>query len=241
MDYESFSSNSEKQPFLPLIDQPNYSSEKWIVADCNQIATQWVMNWKNWISPKFACVYGPHGSGKTHLASIFREITHGVMLTAKDAISSPRAIIAHHSHVQAFALDNIFQFPESWIFEFYNMLRERDYHLLITTLRPPSSYHFQIKDVASRLRSIPLFQLNNPDDVLFEKVLAKQLHDRGICINTKDITYLAQHIPRSFESIRLWTDQLDYYSLSFKKKISRALIYHLLAISEDPETLPSYS
>lgn len=241
MDYESFSSNSEKQPFLPLIDQPNYSSEKWIVADCNQIATQWVMNWKNWISPKFACVYGPHGSGKTHLASIFREITHGVMLTAKDAISSPRAIIAQHPHIQAFVLDNIFQFSESWIFEIYNMLLERNHHLLITAPHPPSSHHFKIKDVESRLRSIPLFPLNNPDDVLFEKVLAKQLHDRGIHINAKDTAYLAQHIPRSFESIRLWTDQLDYYSLSFKKKISRALIYHLLTLSKDPEAPLSYS
>ena len=48
-----------------------YLKEDFYVSPSNQEAYNFVNSWPRWVK-KIANIFGPHGSGKTHLASILK-------------------------------------------------------------------------------------------------------------------------------------------------------------------------
>lgn len=218
-----------EQKVLPLSFPQRYTPDTWVEADCNHLAFQWIQKWAEWPQPPFTYVWGPAGSGKTHLAHIFHAITDGYMVSDADKQISPIALMETYGDKKAFIIEDIELYDENWLFALYNTLLEYQATALWTASVAPASLAFKTPDLLSRWKGIPVFALSMPDDFTIREVLRKQLADRGIIMLDADIEYLLAHIPRSFEAIRAWANRLDWHSTQTQKKISRPLLRQLIA------------
>ncbi len=62
---------------LELAPRPALGREDFLVAPSNEVAVAWIDRWPDWPGPALA-LYGPPGSGKTHLCQVWRAASGAV-------------------------------------------------------------------------------------------------------------------------------------------------------------------
>lgn len=229
------------QRLLPLSMRADYSLSKWVMAPCNEVAARWILCRQT--DPFMACLCGESQAGKTHLGHIFAQLWGGALLSPSDKLSqspssSARAILDRFPSAQAFVLDPFDLWPEPWLFDAFNLLKERHLPTLWITSRPPQTRTFVLPDWESRLKSLPLLTVGLPDDALRKRILLKRLEDFGTRVDPDAVDELLNRIPRTWEALRHWTIRLDQMSSLLKRRISRGLIRDLLRENEAEEDLP---
>lgn len=222
---------------LPLKNTLDYSEKKWIVAKCNEIATKWVFNYEQKNTTKMCCISGSKGSGKTHILNIFKKKSNAFEFLNEHSKTSPSELIYKYKNHNSFVCDDIENFDEKWLFDIFNLLKMRNSYTLFTTNKNIYDWNFKIKDLESRIKSMNIINISQPDDSLIPYIIDKQFKDNGITIDEQTIDYLTKIIPRGFEDIIFWTNKLNEYSLFFGKKISRNLINHVLVDSSKNDDL----
>jgi chromosomal replication initiation ATPase DnaA len=160
-------------------------------------------------------------SGKTHLACIFVRLLNGALIQSPSGL--PRDLL---EGLDCVAIDSVDDFDEQWLFDAFNILKERNAYALFTSKRPVQN--FILSDLRSRMMSIPSFKLGELDDELMRNVAIKRFSDLGMSIDDDSLTYLLMRIPRSFTAINEWVTRLDESSSMLKRKISRSMIRGLL-------------
>ncbi|MHA1558652.1 MAG: hypothetical protein ACTSXG_02435, partial [Alphaproteobacteria bacterium] len=63
------------QLLLPLKNDIFYSISNWVLPHEGHIPSSWVFKWPKWGVVNFLCFYGDSGSGKTHLALVWKELS----------------------------------------------------------------------------------------------------------------------------------------------------------------------
>src|SRR5258707_5609392 len=93
---------------IDLPHRPALGRADFLVSDCNAAALGWIERWPDW--PARALVlHGPAGSGKTHLAQLWRERSAGVVVTGDElARCEPNSLAT----LRAGALDNARRTPQ---------------------------------------------------------------------------------------------------------------------------------
>jgi DnaA regulatory inactivator Hda len=211
---------------LDLIHRPAQGREDFLVAPSNQEAVSWVDQWPNWPAPALI-LYGPASSGKTHLAAVWKNKCNAKFLNSEsldkmeaDEISN----LAEHiviDHVDPWFGDKK---AETTLFHLYNIMKEEDRSLLITSRVAPSHVSFLIPDLASRLRAAPLATIHSPDDTLLCALLVKLYADRQIKINQDILNYVLPRMERSFYAAKNLVEKSDKLALSEKRPISIPLM-----------------
>jgi chromosomal replication initiation ATPase DnaA len=85
-----------------------------------------------------------------------------------------------------------------------------------------------LRDLASRLESLPIVSLTPPDDLLLRAVLVKLFADRQLVVDEHLIAYLTTRIERSFAAARAIVARLDAESMGRKRPLTRALAAEVL-------------
>lgn len=178
------------------------------MSGCNQEAHQWIMRWPDW-SSYAVIVYGPIGSGKTHLGHIWTA-------RAKAQIQ-PRLI----SDLKGNALiDHIETIEPKMLLHFLNLAKENGWSLLLTSVAAPKKLPFTLPDLTSRLLALPATPIAPPDDEALAAVMRKQFSDRQLKVDEEVIAYIAPRIERSFSKISELVEILDRASLADRKNIT---------------------
>ena len=202
-------------------------AEDFLVADCNAEAVSWIDRWPDWPAPALT-VWGPAGSGKTHLAHVWRARSGAVTVPpAALAGSNPVNLLGGRSHLVIDGADKAVD--ELALLHLYNLLAGRGGSLLLTASAPPSRWDLRTADLASRLAAGPAVAIRPPDDRLLEAVLAKQFADRQIEIGQEVLDLLLRRIERSFAAARRAVDILDRAALAGRRRITAGLVRELLA------------
>ena len=68
---------------LDFDHRPAFSGEDFLVAPPNVEAVRWLDAWPDWPAPALV-VFGPAGSGKTHLAQVFQSLSGARIVSAAD-------------------------------------------------------------------------------------------------------------------------------------------------------------
>jgi len=216
-----------EQLVLALPHRAAHGADDFLVSECNQEAVKLIDTWPKWPATAHAIV-GPAGCGKTHLANVWL-CGSGTQRMDQDQIASFEALdAASPAGVLVEDLDQL-GVEERGLFHLLNLAAERGFGILLTARQRPSAWHVGLADLASRLRSIPVTEIGEPDDDLLRAVLLKQFLDRQLNVEPQVIAYLATRMERSMESARRLVDAVDKAALSKGRRITRQLASQIMA------------
>ena len=202
-----------------------YLKEDFYVSSGNQEAYEFINSWPKWIK-RIVNIFGPPGSGKTHLASILKSKT-STLIIESDALDDK--IFFEFKTKEALIIENLNEkVSENLLFSLWNFALQDNKYFLITSNKPISTYKFKLPDLKSRASSSLMIGINLPSDDLISVILAKNFSDKQIKIEKKHIDYIIKRIDRSYEKISQFISILDKYSLKKSNPFNLKLIKEVL-------------
>ena len=109
------------------------------------------------------------------------------------------------------------------LFHLLNLAREKSFAVLVTSRKAPGELDFELPDLRSRLRALPLAVIEPPDEGLLRAVLVKLFFDRQLDVEPHVIRYLAVRMDRSMQAANALVAEIDRLALVKKKRVSRLL------------------
>jgi chromosomal replication initiation ATPase DnaA len=210
-----------QQLALALGHEESLAREDFLEGPSNAAALTLVEAWPDWPAPVMTLA-GPEGSGKSHLAAIWAAAA-GARVIAGRALgeNSPPAALA----TGALVIEDLAagDFDEPALFHILNLAREEGAYILLTARTSPAGWNIGLRDLASRLRALPVIALAAPDDALLRAVIVKLCADRQIAGDEALVGYLTTRIERSFAAARAAVALLDGEALRQKRAVNRSL------------------
>ncbi len=198
------------------------------VGDPLAAAVSLIDNWPNWPSP-VVVLAGPPGSGKSHIANIWREQAGAMPIhPLNEKGASEQAARAPVLFEDA---DRV-AFDDNELFHVINAVRQHGTSLLMTARSWPSLWPVELADLKSRLKAATVVEIGEPDDALLVQVLVKLFADRQIAADDKLVSYIAARMERSSAAAAEIVERLDRLALSRGAKISRSLAAEVLSSME---------
>lgn len=200
---------------------PALGSEDFFVSGSNEQAVKLIETWPQWAGP-IAVIAGPEGSGKTHLANVWRARSGAQAFPASQLRSAVETAL---SDSQAIVLEDIDRaaIDEDLAFHLLNLARERGFNILITARSLPGVWTILLPDLRSRLRSAALVKIDEPDEALLGAVLVKLFADRQISVEPGVIGYLLRRMDRSMAAAQKLVDGLDRAAFAEQRRVTRQL------------------
>lgn len=213
------------QLVLGLQHDPALSDADFFVTASNEAAHRLIETWPDWPAPA-AIIYGPPGSGKTHLANIWRVRAAAALLPAAAYTTQHLA----DSRPGNIALDDAdrARLDETAVFHLLNMAREQRFSVLLTSRAAPGQWAVSLPDLRSRIRSYPAVAISQPDDELLSAVVVKLFADRQLTLAPEAVPYLIHRTERSLQAIEAVVSEIDRASLASHRRLTKAFIASVL-------------
>lgn len=221
---------SVQQLTLDFPCRPALGLEDFFVSSSNRAAIELIDQWPNWPA---SAVYlqGPKGSGKSHLAHVWQTSSRAKIFTAAsysrdDCETFDTASIVIEDLDQGIG-------DEQALFHLINLGRERNFTILFTGSVAPGQIEISLPDLRSRVRSMALCNIEQPDDMLLKTMMIKQFHDRQLDVSPQLIEYLMPRMERSFEGVQKLVETLDQAALAAGRRLTRQFAGEVLRLQED--------
>lgn len=223
-----------RQLVLDLSHRQALGEEDFLVSRSNAAAVELIDRWPDWPHPA-SVVVGPRGSGKSHLANVWRLRSSADLIAAGAITDAAVAALADRGALVVEDLDWGIG-DERALFHLLNRARESTLSVLLTSRSAPGDLAFRIPDLRSRLRALPVVELNPPDEALLKAVLVKLFCDRQLTVEPSVIEYLSLRMERSMEAASRVVAAVDRLALAMHRKVTRPLAAEALAsLSETGE------
>jgi chromosomal replication initiation ATPase DnaA len=225
-DANSTGSRRKRSEQLPLAFTHDAASSRddLLISDPLSAAVTIVDSWPNWPSP-VVILAGPVGSGKSHLASIWREKSGAGDI--HPTAGSAAAVAAANGPVVFEDVDRR-GFDDTELFHVINSVRENNTTLMMTTRLWPMSWPVTLPDLRSRLKAATVVEIGEPDEELLAQVIVKLFSDRQLYIDDKLVLYIVNRMERSLNAAQMIVERLDRLALARGTRITRPLVAEVL-------------
>lgn len=201
---------------LPLALPARFSADNFFISECNEEAYETLLDKKNWANnaqQHALYLYGEKGSGKSHLAHIWKQKTNSIIIPT-------HAINPASVNGNCVVEDIEFCTNETALLHLFNHCKDIGAKLLITSACTPSSLTFSLPDLTSRLRGCQIASIHPPDDVVIANVMRKQFSDRQLLVDDEVISYITARMERTFDNVKTLVEKLDKNALAEQKNIT---------------------
>ena len=213
------------QLILKFPAQQAYKKEDFYVSPSNREAYDFINSWPKWIK-RIVNVYGPSGSGKSHLVYLLKNKTTYLKIECNKLNDKT---FFDFKTKEALIIENLDEkVSEQILFSLWNIALQDNKYLITTSRSPINSYKFKLKDLRSRVTSSLSIGIKLPSDDLISVILAKNFSDKQIKVEKKHIDYIIKRIDRSYEKISQFIFTLDKYSLKKGSPFSLKLIKEVI-------------
>jgi chromosomal replication initiation ATPase DnaA len=218
-------SAAPRQLAFALDHAVSFAREDILSGPSNEAALALVDRWPDWPHRTMALV-GPHGAGKSHIAAIWAERTGARTLSARllPDIDLPSALATGALVLEDLSPDGL---DERALFHLLNLAREERAFVLVTARSSPAGWPLTIRDLASRLRALPVVALGSPDDTLLRALIVKLAADRQLGLDEAVLSYLVNRVERSFAGAHAAISRLDEESLRQHRPVTKVLAAEL--------------
>lgn len=206
---------------LDLSHTPSLAREDLIVTPANQAAVHLIDEWPVWHA-YLGVIMGPRGSGKTHLASVWREKAGARTVDPARVGAADIEAAGRGTAILCDALDPA-RLDETGLFHLLNAVRAAGGSILLTATDNPSAWPLETPDLLSRFRAATVANIAMPDDMLLTAVIAKLFADRQLSVDHGVIAYLAARMERSLSTAMDVVARIDRLSLSARRPVTRAM------------------
>lgn len=213
-------SSRPRQLPLELGHATGYSRDDLVVSEANRAAAELIDRWPDWPVP-VVLLAGPPGSGKSHLASIWRDRAGAIVMEPSSVgidrlpAEGPFAVLVENADTPG--LD------ENGLFHLINAARASGGSVMLTARRFAAAWGIRLPDLVSRLKAATTVEIHEPDDVLLAGVITKLFADRQIEVDSSVVQFLVRRIERSLATAIRVVDRLDRMALELKAPITRNL------------------
>lgn len=223
-----------KQTAFSFESAPEMGRDDFMVSNCNREAFSIVDSWPNWVANGLV-VYGPKGSGKTHLAHLWAEKVNS--LSAKPTkilfYDSCRVNMKNLERIcdsgNAIVLENLNEnVDEEALFHLFNHFSLNKKYMLWTAQKSPARTEFSLKDFQSRINMLPAVEIKEPDDIMLRALVVKLFDDRQLMISPDILEYIVNNTERSFAYVENLVKEIDELSLAYKTTVNYKVIKEAL-------------
>ena len=208
---------SNNQLILNLRMLPSMHRNDYFVSKTNKEVVEWIDIWPNW--PHYGLIiFGPQRSGKSHLASVLKTLSAGKIVYANNITKNNVEALFEKQCIIVENLESLVS--EDAMFHLFNMCRENNNKIMITSSLAPKDLKLKLLDLKSRILSLPSIGLKFPDDLLLEQIFLKQFLDKGVMVEKEVISFLLKRVDRSFDSVYNLVSKIDFASLEKSRKIT---------------------
>lgn len=213
---------------------PQMQGQDFMVSECNKKAFTYINFWPEWVASGLV-IYGPKGSGKTHLAHLFADKVDSMtrLLRKVPFYDCGQITLKNVERIcdstEIIVLENLREdINEEALFYLFNHYNIRGRYMLWTSLRAPTKLRFKLKDLQSRLNMLPALEIKEPDDIMLRSLVLKLSADRQIQISPEILEYIVNNSERSFEKIERLVQEIDEISLAYKSAINYKVVKEAL-------------
>ncbi len=207
--------------------------DDFLVTSSNAAAVALVDQWPMWPSTAVMLV-GPPGSGKSHLAEVWRQRAKAKFTRAQDVqVENAPELLSGG----ALAIEDVSEtkLDETALFHLLNLARQQSASALLTSQMRPQQWKISLPDLASRLRALPMVEILPPDDALLRGVLVKLFLDRQIAPEESTISFMLTRMPRSLEAARALVAEIDRRAWEEKAEVTRPFVARIMSNFNVPE------
>ncbi|MCP8895668.1 hypothetical protein KYK29_12125 [Shinella daejeonensis] len=225
------SRKSAEQLPLAFGHDPATGRDDLLVAGPVNAAVSLVDAWPHWPSP-VAVIAGPAGSGKSHIAAVWRERSTAALVTARPGVGAEEAAARGPVLVEDADRDG---FDDHTLFHMINNIRQNGHTMLLTGRLWPMSWPVDLPDLRSRLKAATVAEIGEPDDGLLSQVIVKLFSDRQLQVDDRLVAYMVARMERSMEAAQTLVERLDRLALARGSRITRRLAQEVLGEMVDGE------
>jgi len=213
---------------LPLETKPALTRDAFIVSEANRDALAFVESWPAWATAT-AGLYGPAGSGKTHLAEIWIAASGAQRVEAAALSGSAFVLLDRQAPVVIENVDLSLPNParDAAVFDLLESATVAT-PVLLTGREPPSAWQAALPDLRSRFQALVSFSLWIPDDDLLRKLARKLFSDRQLAVPEATIDQMLLRLERSPAGLRAFIARADAKALAEGRAVTAALVRELL-------------
>ena len=209
---------SEEQPRLFDYSAHGEAAGEFIVSDSNTRAVDLVRRWRDWTGGAVA-LFGPPGSGKSHLLRSWAEEAGAGQLNPNAAAAEVRAAFAaHNGRLAVDGLDG--PHDDAAIMLLLDLARSEGGAILAAGQTPPAEWPAGLPDLRSRFSSLVAIGLEDPDQELLQAVIRRLCRRRFIELRENVAKYIAEHSERSFTAAQELVDELDRMMISGRRPVA---------------------
>jgi len=207
---------------LELKHKPSFDLADFVVSSSNEEAFYLVEREAVWPTHAAALI-GPSGCGKSHLGQAWAAQNQGIVFAPEMDVATLQA----SSYVLVEDVETA-GYSEEQLFHLFNWTRENGGKILFTAEKAPNLWEISLPDLVSRLATLTVGRISEPDDELLTVLLVKLFSDRQMQVDMTVIGYVLPRIERSFAAAQSFVERLDQAALAGKTKVSRKLAKNCL-------------
>lgn len=206
----------------------------------NQQVMQAVINLAHGIGDNFLYIYGPVGSGRSHL---LQAICHAapefhqtvVYLPLDDQMLVHKDLLIGLEQTDLICLDDIEMVAgnsilEEQLFHLFNKVRDLNHRLIITASVPPINLNIKLPDLKSRLSWGTVYQLHLLNDEQKLSALQLRAQSRGLDLDPAVGKFLLRRCPRNMADLFMTLEELDQASLAEQRRLTIPFVKGVLGV-----------